>query len=164
MRIPRLIAVLLAILGLTLTGCGWSPSGPEAKPADSCTEADSPTAPTVSAAIAGVAAPQGMTWQETGRGHTGNCRLYWVQISVEHATGSSPSQVLFFDRNTPLGPATPEPKPYLTVRETGAETVTLQYQWLKGDEPNCCPTGIGSVRFGIGNDGKLAALDPIPNQ
>ncbi|MGZ4577142.1 MAG: LppP/LprE family lipoprotein, partial [Mycobacterium sp.] len=28
----------------------------------------------------------------------------------------------------------------------------------------CCPTGIGTVKFEIGPDGKLKALGKIPNQ
>ena len=47
---------------------------------------------------------------------------------------------------------------------SGPDGVTVQYQWLVGDEPSCCPTGLGTVRFRIGSDGALAALDPVPNQ
>ena len=39
----------------------------------------------------------------------------------------------------------------------------VQYQWRQGNDAPCCPTGIGTVRFHIGEDGKLKALDPIPN-
>ena len=98
----------------------------------------------------------------SARGHTADCRLSWVLLSLDKATASSPQQVLFFDRNTPLGPATPQPRPYINVTNTGDDTVTVQYQWLVGDEPSCCPTGIGTVRFRIGDDGKLQAVDPLP--
>ncbi len=37
--------------------------------------------------------------------------------------------MLFFDRNTPLGPATPEPRPYINVQNAGDDTVVVQYQW-----------------------------------
>ena len=74
----------------------------------------------------------------------------------------SPQQVLFFDRNNSLGPATPEPRPYINVTTMGDDTVNVQYQWRQGQDPACCPTGIGAVRFKI-EDGKLKALDPIPN-
>ena len=33
---------------------------------------------------------------------------------------------------------------------------------IQAQEPACCPTGIATVRFKI-EDGKLKALDPIPN-
>jgi hypothetical protein len=44
------------------------------------------------------------------------------------------------------------------------DTVTVQYQWQKGNDQLCCPTGIGTVKFRIGADGKLQTLGKIPNQ
>ncbi|WP_418888505.1 LppP/LprE family lipoprotein [Mycolicibacterium neoaurum] len=44
----------------------------------------------------------------------------------------------------------------------GDSTAAVQYQWLQGEDNPCCPTGIGQVRFQIGDDGSLQALDPIP--
>ena len=44
----------------------------------------------------------------------------------------------------------------------GNDTAAVQYQWRQGQDPACCPTGIGTVRFKI-EDGKLKALDPIPS-
>ncbi len=158
MRLSRLIAVLVT-LGLVAVGCGWSP--PSAPPTTSvaCTQADGPTAETTQQAVASL--PQGAQWRETSRGHTPNCRLNWVVVSAGDAS-DSPQQVLFFDRNNSLGPATPEPRPYINVTTMGDDTVNVQYQWRQGQDPACCPTGIGAVRFKI-EDGKLKALDPIPN-
>jgi LppP/LprE lipoprotein len=68
--------------------------------------------------------------------------------------------VLFFNRNTPLGTPTPDPRPYITVTTTGNDTAVVQYQWRQGQDAACCPTGIGTMRFKI-EDGKLKALDPI---
>jgi hypothetical protein len=45
----------------------------------------------------------------------------------------------------------------------GQAIATVLYQWLQGQDKPCCPTGIGQVRFQIGEDGTLKALDPIPN-
>lgn len=42
--------------------------------------------------------------------------------------------------------------------------MTVQYQWQIGSDQECCPTGIGTVRFHIGSDGKLEALGSIPHQ
>ena len=156
MWLSRLIAVLMT---LGLVGCGWSP--PSAPPTTSvaCTQADGPTAETTQQAVASL--PQGAQWRETSRGHTPNCRLNWVVMSAVDAS-DSPQQVLFFDRNNSLGPATPEPRPYINVTTMGDDTVNVQYQWRQGQDPACCPTGIGAVRFKI-EDGKLKALDPIPN-
>jgi hypothetical protein len=39
----------------------------------------------------------------------------------------------------------------------GDEFVTVQYQWQVGDNPPCCPTGIGTVRFQIGDDGNQSS-------
>ena len=158
MRLSRLIAVLMT-LGVVVVGCGWSP--PSAPPTTSvaCTQADGPTAETTQQAAASL--PQGAQWRETSRGHTPKCRLNWVVVSAGDAS-DSPQQVLFFDRNNSLGPATPEPRPYINVTTMGDDTVNVQYQWRQGQDPACCPTGIGAVRFKI-EDGKLKALDPIPN-
>lgn len=165
MSLLRVIIGLCAVVGLTLTGCGWSPSGPEPTPPDDCTAADGPSEDTVKRAIGDIPAlGEGEQWSESGRGHTRDCRLHWVGITSSNATMSTPGQVLFFDHNTYLGTPTPNPKPYLTVLAAGEDTVTLQYQWLQGDEPTCCPTGIGSVRFKIGPEGRLEALDPMPNE
>jgi LppP/LprE lipoprotein len=157
MRLSRLMAMLLT-LGLIAAGCGWSPPG--APPPKVCAESDDPSADTVQQSIAGLGAG---AWFETARGYAGNCRLHWVQAAQSNTGPDRPQQVLFFDRNTPLGPATPQPRPYIAVSSGGDDTVIVQYQWLQGQDQPCCPTGIATVRFQIGEDGKLKALDPIPN-
>jgi hypothetical protein len=158
MRLSGLGAALLSF-ALLVAGCGWSPPGaPPPKP-DTCKPEDGPNADTVQQAIAGV---PGGPWTQTASGHTANCRLYWVQIGRENPEQNSPSQVLFFDRNTPLGPATPEPRPYISVVSSSDDAVVVQYQWQQGQDPPCCPTGIGTVRFRVGDDGKLDPIDPIP--
>lgn len=160
MRMSCVVAALMAIT-LVAAGCGWSPpSAPQPTPV-ACTQADGPAADTVQSAIAGL--PQGAQWREASRGHTPDCRLHWVVVSAGDAS-DSPQQVLFFDRNNPLGPATPDPRAYITVTTMGDDTAVVQYQWRQGQDPACCPTGIGTVRFRIGGDGRLEALDPVPAQ
>jgi hypothetical protein len=90
--------------------------------------------------------------------------LYWVQIIPTIAGESTPQQLLFFDHDTPLGTPTPNPKPYITVLPPADDTVTVQYRWRKGKDEECCPTGIGTVKFGIGPDSKLQALGKVPNE
>lgn len=158
MRSFRLLAALLAV-GTFAIGCGWSPSGPPPTSTQACGPADAPSADAVTQAIAGL--PQAQ-WKETARGNTPDCRLNWVVVTAGDAS-DSPMQVLFFDRNNPLGPATPEPRTYINVISMGNETASVQYQWRQGQDPACCPTGIGNVRFQVGEDGKLKPLDPIPN-
>lgn len=150
---------------LLASACGWKPPAPPSARPDTCKESDGPTADTVRRAITAVpVAVPGTIWVEIGRGHTRNCRLYWVQIIPTIASESTPQQLVFFDHNTVLGTPTANPKPYITVLPASDDTVTVQYQWQKGSDQLCCPTGIGTVKFKIGPDGKLQALDKIPNQ
>jgi hypothetical protein len=154
------------LLALLAAACGAKPAAPPASRADTCKEADGPTADTVRQAIASVPVEvAGSSWVEIARGHTNNCRLYWVQLIPTIASESTPQQLLFFDHNAPLGTPTPNPKPYITVLPTSSEdTVTVQYQWLTGSEEPSTPKGSGTVKFQIGHDGKLAALGAIPHQ
>ncbi|MGB3484971.1 MAG: LppP/LprE family lipoprotein [Mycobacterium sp.] len=152
--------MISASSALVVVGCGFSPPAPPPSAAGGCAGADSPAPDVIAAAIATL--PAG-PWVETARGHADDCRLQWVLTTVDGGTASSPQQVLFFDRNTPLGTPTSDPRPYITVLPSGPEAVLVQYQWLVGDEPNCCPTGLGTVRFRIGAGGGLEALDPIPD-
>lgn len=158
----QLIVIFLVLLA---SGCGWKPTAPPQARPDTCKDSDGPTADTVRRAITAVPiAIPGTIWVEMGRGHTRNCRLYWVQIIPTIASESSPQQLLFFDHNTPLGSPTSNPKPYVTVLPPSDDTVTVQYQWQKGNDQLCCPTGIGTVKFRIGPDGKLQTIGKIPNQ
>lgn len=153
------------VLVLLASGCGWKPPAPPQARPDTCKASDGPTADTVRQAITAVPiAIPGTIWVEIGRGHTRNCRLHWVQIIPTIASESTPQQLLFFDHNTPLGTATPNAKPYITVLPPSDDTVTVQYQWQKGNDQLCCPTGIGTVKFRIGPDGKLQTIGKTPNQ
>ncbi len=155
----------MILLLLLATACGGKPPAPPARHADTCKDSDGPSAETVRQAIASVPVEvPGSSWVEIARGHTNKCRLYWVQIIPTIASESTPQQLLFFDHNTPLGPPTLNPKPYITVLQPSDDTVTVQYQWQVGKDQPCCPTGIGTVKFHIGPDGKLQALGAIPHQ
>jgi len=112
--------------------------------------------------IAKLPPPSQGEWEQIGHGHTTDCRLYWVQVGQTNPEPNSDGQLLFFDRQTPLGPATPEPRPYINVVTNADDAVVVNYQWQQGQDPPCCPTGVGTVRFRIGDDGKLVAVDPIP--
>ena len=160
----RLIAVLM-VVGLMVADCGWKPPGMASRKSDTCTDADGPTPDTVSQAIATLpVATSGSGWTEAARGHTHDCRLYWVQVKPGNATAASAEQLLFFDHNTPLGTPTPNPKPYTTVLYSTVDTVTVQYQWQVARDSACCPTGIGTTQYHISSDGRLVARGTIPNQ
>jgi hypothetical protein len=156
---------LVIFLALLAAACGAKPSAPQASRADTCKDSDGPAAGTVRQAIASVPVEvPGSSWVDIGRGHTKNCRLYWVQIIPTIASESTPQQVVFFDHNRALGTPTSNPKPYITILPGGDDAVTVQYQWKVGNEEPCCPKGIGTVKFHIGPDGTLQALGKIPHQ
>jgi hypothetical protein len=156
MRPSRMIVVVLCLC-LLAAGCGSKPQSAPPSTSAACTPADGPSEDTVTAEIAKLpAAP----WLEVVSGNTADCSLHWVVVTSGDAS-DSPSQVLFFDRKTPIGTPTPDPRPYITISATGNDTATVQYQWRQGQDPACCPTGVGTARFKI-EDGKLKALDPIP--
>jgi hypothetical protein len=155
MRPSRLIAVML--VALLAVGCGFNPPSSPPTTSAGCTPAEGPNEDTVAAEIAKLPAAN---WMEILRGHTADCTLHWVVVTSGDAS-DSPGQVLFFDRKSPIGTPTPEPRPYITVTPIGNDTAAVQYQWRQGQDPACCPTGIATVRFKV-EDGKLKALDPIP--
>lgn len=157
----QLVAILLT---LTAAACGSKPVGGLSRPPAACKDSDGPTDDTVRRAVAAVPiAIPGTTWVEIARGHTGNCRLYWVHLIPTIASESTPQQLIFFDHNASLGTASPNPKPYITVLPPSADTVTIQYQWRVGDEEPCCPPGHSTVKFQIGRNGELRAFGTIPN-
>jgi hypothetical protein len=61
----------------------------------------------------------------------------------------SPQQVLFFNRNTPLGTPTPHPRPYITVTTTGTPgRRAVPVAPGSGRRVRAVRTGIGTVRSG----------------
>jgi hypothetical protein len=160
MRLRLLSAVLLTV-GLVAGGCGWSPPSAPPRPPDTCTPGDGPTPETVTNAINALPAAEQGPWHEIGRGHTYNCHFYWVQASAG-TDPTAPQHLLFFDHNTSLGTATPQARPYTTVIATSQDTITVNYQYEKSGDVTGKPTGVGQVRFQLGEDGKIKALDPIP--
>jgi hypothetical protein len=149
---------VVLVLGLTAAGCGFKPPAAPPTTSAACTQADGPSADTVAAEIAKLPSAQ---WNEIMSGHTADCSLHWVVVTSGDAS-DSPGQVLFFDRKSPIGPPTPDPRPYITINAIGNDTAAVQCQWRQGQGPACGPTGVAAVRFKI-EDGKLKALDPIPN-
>ncbi len=147
------------------TSCSWNPPWLTSQRPDSCTETDGPTADTVRLSIATLPiATPGSGWTEAARGHTSNCRLYWVQVKPTKATAVSAEQLLFFDHNSPLGTPTPNPKPHTTVLSSTDDVVSVQYRWQVAGDSTCCPTGVGTVQYQIGAGGKLVTRGAVPNQ
>ena len=114
---------VVLVLGLTAAGCGFKPPAAPPTTSAACTQADGPSADTVAAEIAKLPAAQ---WSEIVSGHTADCSLHWVVVTSGDAS-DSPGQVLFFDRKSPIGPPTPDPRPYITINAIGNNTAAVQY-------------------------------------
>src|SRR5271156_562054 len=104
------------MVSLMAACCGWTPPGETSHKPDTCSDADGPTADTVRLTIATLPfATPGSGWTEAARGHTRNCRLYWVPVPPARSPAAGPVQLLFFDHHIPNGTPTPNPKPRTTV-------------------------------------------------
>ncbi|WP_330180000.1 LppP/LprE family lipoprotein [Nocardia sp. NBC_01503] len=51
------------------------------------------------------------------------------------------THILYFTNGTYLGTATSKPYGYTTVTGKTRTTVSVDYRWIKSDEPLCCPAG-----------------------
>jgi hypothetical protein len=164
--VRQLIVALLVVA--TAASCSWKAPGILSRNADTCADADGPTPDAVRLSIATLPrATPGSGWIEAARGHTRNCRLYWVQVKPTTATPASPTQLLFFDHSSPLGTPTPNPKPHTTVLASSNDAddvVSVQYRWQVAGDSMCCPTGVGTVQYQIGAGGKLVTRAAVPNQ
>ncbi|MDM2402140.1 LppP/LprE family lipoprotein [Mycobacteroides abscessus] len=107
-----------------------------------------------------------LVWVAADRGHSAAGGLTWVRAIIERGSTSSPEHVLFFAGRGFLGTATPEPHPFTQVVSTDGDTVTVQYRWLLGEEPNSAPAGVGTVRYQLTNrangEPTVTALDQAP--
>jgi hypothetical protein len=105
----RLLGILASLSTMALiAGCGWSPPSAPPTSSASCTQAEGPSADSIAHEINQL--PAGQQWRETSRGHTPDCQLHWVVVTVGDAS-DSPQEVLFFDHNSPIGTPTPDPRP-----------------------------------------------------
>jgi hypothetical protein len=88
-----------------------------------------------------------------------------LRVLVGTRTGSADGhqqQAFFFVDGRYIGTDSSQPSAAVKVVAQGDTEVTLAYQLYKPGQPLCCATGgEAQVRFQL-NNGKLAALDPIP--
>lgn len=107
-----------------------------------------------------------LAWLAHKVGHSAGGGLTWVHAISEQSSTSTPEHVLFFASRAFLGTATPAPRPFTAVIGTEDDTVTLQYRWLTGDEPNVAPAGAGTVRYQLSHRANgepfITALDEAP--
>ncbi|MFC8044223.1 LppP/LprE family lipoprotein [Nocardia sp. NPDC057353] len=90
-------------------------------------------------------------------------RLLWARVTAG-GSASSPSHILFFDHAGYLGTATQRETSYASVTGSTDAAVQVQYRWLVGDEPFCCPQG-GPVTVTFTLNGKTVTPDrPVPSE
>ena len=156
----RGLTAVLLFFGLIAAGCGWSP--PSAPP-PSRTPARRRTVPATRPfdRRSPVCRRPGGDVAE-GQGPRRELPAVLGAVNGGAIDSDSPQQVLFFDRNTPLGPATPEPRPYINVLPTGDDTAVVQYQWRQGQRRAMLPDRYrdGAVPDRRGRQAQRARPDP----
>jgi LppP/LprE lipoprotein len=112
-------------------------------------------------AAAAVVRAHGFTPKSTSDYHSGQT----LRVLLGTRTGSADGygqQAFFFVNGRYIGTDTREPSAKLRVVAQGDTEVTLAYPLYRARDPLCCPSGgQARVTFQL-NNGKLAALDPIP--
>ncbi|MDF0530269.1 LppP/LprE family lipoprotein [Tsukamurella sp. 8F] len=103
-------------------------------------------------------------WVVTAHGASKDCTLNWIQVFPQGSTGSSPTQVLFFDHMKYSSVATPRTGFTTVVDSAAPDQVTVRFRWIAGDEPNADPQGHADVRYVSGPQGPVHPIDPIPPQ
>lgn len=113
----------------------------------------------------------GVPWAHSPSTYEGNynpCSTLSVAlVTVEGATGSSPSVALLFNRGRYAGPATPTPRGFTSLNEalTTDDTVALNYK-TPGSCNACSDSTVTTVRYQwqerAGDIGHVVQLDPLP--
>ena len=148
-------------LGVVSVGCGWSPPSAPPTSTQACGPSDAPGSDTVQQAIADL--PQGPQWRDTAKGNTPDCRLHWVVVKAGDAS-DSPQQVLFFDRNNSARPGHTRAAGVHQRHLDGQQHRRCAVPMASGPGRGVLPTGIGTVRFQIGDDGKIKSLTRSPTR
>ncbi|QLY29754.1 LppP/LprE family lipoprotein [Nocardia huaxiensis] len=88
--------------------------------------------------------------------------LSWM--TVESGNIHPYTHVLFFADGKYLGTATSEPYAYTHVAGKTANTVSVEYRWVQGDDALCCPSGGPSTVTFTLSGGKVQANGQFPPQ
>ncbi|MFH5231755.1 LppP/LprE family lipoprotein [Antrihabitans spumae] len=122
-----------------------------------------PQAPGVVAALATLS---GGPWvaEHSSDSAVGSCpELLWLSAAGGNSAGA-PIHVLFFHEGSYLGTATSEPYAFTHVATSTSDSATVEYKWLAGDEPFCCPQG-GPVAIDYVWDGTEVVMStPLPDE
>ncbi|MBJ8344124.1 LppP/LprE family lipoprotein [Antrihabitans sp. YC2-6] len=102
--------------------------------------------------------------EDSSEATIGDCpELGWITVSGG-ASAAAPIHVLFFHDGTYLGTATSEPYAFTYVSAESADTISVDYKWLAGDEPFCCPAG-GPATIPYTWDGSQVVMTvPLPDE
>ena len=173
MRVRSAIGTIaLSVLAGAVTTGGVAAGEAAAQPTPSfgSSSASCPKLParTVDAAVRRQPAPfpgRDIGWRVYQQGSSMDCSLNWVQVYPEGATGSSPTQILFFDHHRYVNTATPKPTAFTRViGSSWPGEVTVGFRWLVGDDPTAHPSGRASVRYQLLPFVPPFPIDPIPSQ
>lgn len=123
-----------------------------------------PKSPVVTAALAKLGPGVGgenYTPESATDAPVGSCpSLLWVLAATPHGTASSPWHVLLFNHAGFLGTATKKATSYTQVTGSTDRTVQIQYRWLAGSDPSCCPSGGPvTITLTLGADGHTVTPD-----
>ncbi|ETT25601.1 conserved hypothetical protein [Rhodococcus aetherivorans] len=122
-----------------------------------------PTSAPVASALASLS-DDDFAWQveDATDAVVGQCpALMWL-VAVGGNSAAAPEHVLFFADGRYLGTGTSEAYAYTSVAAATDTSVTVEYRWLAGDEPFCCPAG-GPAAVTYTWDGSQIVMEqPLP--
>ena len=87
-------------------------------------------------------------WVYGGESNFDPCAaLSYARLDTQLATASSPVQVMLFHQGSYIGTATECAHAFITVTGTTKDSVTIDYRWPRGDDPNATPSGLATVTY-----------------
>jgi hypothetical protein len=100
-------------------------------------------------------------WVYDGESNFDPCAaLSYARLDTQLATASSPVQVMLFHQGSYIGTATECAFGFTTITDTTKNSVTIDYRWPRGDDPNAAPSGLATVTYrwagdAVQTDGEL---------
>ncbi|WP_157850975.1 LppP/LprE family lipoprotein [Gordonia phthalatica] len=159
---------MAATIGAGAVGSGQAAAQPSpsfGSSSASCAELPSRA---VDAAVHRLPAPfpgRDIAWRVYKQGSSMDCSLNWVQVFPEGATGSSPTQILFFDHHRYVNTATPKSTAFTHVSGSAwPGEVTVEFRWLIGDDTTAHPRGHATVHYQLLPFIPPFPIEPLPPQ
>lgn len=145
----------------TTTTTATAPAGTHTAPEPAFTEHESEKGPQGAAAAAAIVRAQGFTPNRLSEYHP--AQTLRVLLGTRTGSGDGYGQrAFFFLDGRYLGTDAKEPSATLKVLAQSDTEVVIAYPLYRHDDPLCCPGGGQAVVHFQLDNGKLAALDPIP--